>query len=368
MKSICHYIYISLLCTLSVVSSCSKDSEQTPTTLPKYGYPIGSPEGIILDKTGNIYISNYWSNDVVKISAGNRFSFYAGNDSAGAFCDGNGGPATAAHLHYPSGLAIDVQGNIYVGDPGCCEVRKINAVTGIITIVAGNGNYGAVFQGGPATSGSLGIRDNGGSIAVDTAGNIYIGDNGNNYVWKVFAGTGLIYPAAGCGYSGSNVGQCSALNAYINPLAICLDKYGNIYISDGFNYSIRQVNTSGLVYLVAGGNGIRTYSGDGGQATAAGLDPRGLTVDSVGNVYVADFGNGRVRKINAGRGIITTVAGNGNLARDDYGDGGQATNAIISSPTAVVLDGSGNLLITAYYVPNIRKVNLATGIITTAAH
>ena len=85
-------------------------------------------------------------------------------------------------------------------------------------------------------------------------------------------------------------------------------------------------------------------------------------------MYVADFGNGRVRKINAGRGIITTVAGNGNLARDDYGDGGQATNAIISSPTAVVLDGSGNLLITAYYVPNIRKVNLATGIITTAAH
>jgi hypothetical protein len=270
---------------------------------------------------------------------------------------GDGGAATAAELYYPWGVTVDKSGNIYIADRSNQRIRKVNTSGNIFTI-AGNGTYGYSGDGGPATSAEI---NSPWEVAVDTIGNIYIADYSNNRIRKVDA-SGIISTIAGngaFGYSGDGGPATSAQLA--NPASIVIDKSGNMYIADLGNYRIREINSAGIISTIAG-NGIQSYAGDGGAATAAELYwPNGVTIDTAGNVFIADYGIGRIRKINKS-GIISNFAGNGTLGFK--GDGGAATSAELAALGSISTDISGEVYIADYGNQRIRKVDLK-GVIST---
>ena len=289
-------------------------------------------------------------------------STYVGNGTAGA--TGDGGPATNAELNSPVGVALDSAGNLYIGDNSNSRVRKVAAGTGTITTVAGNGTAGYSGDGGQATSAELNGPE---VVAVDSAGNLYIAEYYNNRIRKVAAATGIITTVAGNGtqnYSGDGGAATSA--ALWSPTGVALDSAGNLYIADFGNHRIRKVAAATGIITTVAGNGTLGYTGDGGPATSAELaDPTYVVVDSVGNLIIADPGNNRVRKVTVATGIITTVAGNGTAGYS--GDGGLATSAALHNPEYLTLDSADNLYIGDYLNNRVRKVNVATGIITTIA-
>jgi hypothetical protein len=284
-----------------------------------------------------------------------------GNGTAGYA--GDSGPATTAELNSPVGVAFDSAGNLYIGDNSNSRVRKVNAATGIITTVVGNGTAGYSGDGGPATSAELNGPE---VVALDSAGNLYIAEYYNNRIRKVAAATGIITTVAGNGtqnYSGDGGAATSA--ALWSPTGVAVDSANNLYIADFGNHRIRKVAATGIITTVAG-NGTLGYSGDGGPATSAELaDPTHVVLDSVGNLIIADPGNNRVRKVTVATGIITTIAGNGTAGYS--GDGGPATSAALHNPEYLTLDSADNLYIGDYLNNRVRKLNAATGIITTIA-
>jgi sugar lactone lactonase YvrE len=279
----------------------------------------------------------------------------AGNGTAGY--GGNGGAATSALLDNPTGVSVDASGNIYIADAAHGYIRKVNVTTGIITTIAGNGQ--AYSANGPAASTGLGIPI---GIALDAAGNVYISDGYQSRVLKLTATTGMIASIAGNGTAGWGGDGGAATSAYLNsPSSVAVDASGSIYIADGL--VIRKVNPAGIISTIAG-NETYGYSGDNGPATSAALNiPMGVSVDASGNIYIADWSNNRIRKVNTA-GIITTVAGNGTAGYS--GDGGVATSAELNAPESVYVDASGDVYIADGGNNRIRKVN-AAGIITTVA-
>jgi sugar lactone lactonase YvrE len=279
-----------------------------------------------------------------------------------------GEPATPALFASPQGVARDSEGNLYVAETGSCLIRKITS-EGVISTVAGNLSMSSVGplgegapytncfyggDGGPATSAHLA---NPIGIAIDSAGNLYIADSSwgyeyaaSNRIRKVTV-AGVISTVAGGGHGGDGG---LATSAYlIQPTGVAVDSAGNIYIADSGNSRIRKVNTAGIISSVAG-NGTSGYSGDGEQATQAQLNnPIGVALDSAGNIYIADSSNNRVRKVSSA-GIINTVAGNGTSGFS--GDGEQATQAQLNYPTGVAVDFAGSLYIADSNNNRIRKV------------
>lgn len=278
---------------------------------------------------------------------------FAGNGTLGY--SGDGGQAGSAQLYDPKGITIDAAGNIYMTESSH-HVRKIS-VGGIITTIAGGGpnNNG---DGGPAIQGQLNTPT---GIAIDAIGNIYVADYNSQRI-RIITPSGNINTFAGGGSSQADgVAATSAGLSYPNGVAV--DQLGNVYISDYAHAKIRMVNQSGIINTIAG-TGVGTYSGDGGLATLADINgPVGITVDNSGNVYFADSYNNRIRKI-SNTGIITTVAGNG--VGGFSGDGGLAVNAQINYPQGVAIDASGNIFITDWSNNRIRKVDVS-GVITTYA-
>lgn len=268
---------------------------------------------------------------------------------------GDGGPATAAMLAHPEGVAIDQLGNLYICDNKC--VRKVSPATGgTITTFAGVGtSTGYSGDGGPAHFARVsGVHD----VAVDKYGNVYLADAGNNRVRKVTL-DGIINTIAGTGIAGYNGDGIAATTAELNsPFGVAVDDTGNIYIADLHNRRIRKVNTSGVISTIAG-TGVKGFSGDGGMADTAMLQhPILVKLDKEANIYIVD--STRIRKINTA-GVISTVAG---MATFGYsGDGGPATNAEIV-PYAIALDTLGSLYLAD--ADRIRKINPA-GIISTIA-
>ncbi|MEU5425688.1 NHL repeat-containing protein [Streptomyces olivoreticuli] len=281
----------------------------------------------------------------------------AGTGAAGYVSDG--GPGALTNLHYPEGLAVDKAGNLYIADRLNHRVRKVSP-SGIITTVAGNGEAGYMSDGGPAVATRLNAPVD---VVIDDAGNLYIADLYNHRVRKVTP-SGIITTVAGNGQAGyvSDGGPAIATPLH-HPHGVGLDREGNLYISEWSGHRVRRVNRSGIITTVAG-NGTAGYVSDGGPAIATRLYcPDGLTFDREGNLYIADVGNHRVRKVTPS-GIITTFAGNGTAGY--ISDGGPAVTTRLSSPRRVTLDEGGNLYISDQDNHRIRRVG-PDGIITTVA-
>lgn len=274
---------------------------------------------------------------------------------------GEGGAATSAAVGV-SAVAVDGAGNIYIADIISSRILKVNTA-GVITTLAGNGAITFAGDGGPATRASF---FNPSGVAADSVGNVYIADSMNNRVRKVDA-SGIISTVAGNGTPAFSGDGGPAISASLStPIGVAVDTAGNLYIADSGNSRIRKVNTAGIISTVAG-IGLPGFSGDGGPAINAGLFlPGGVTVDASGNIYIADVDNNRIRKVNTA-GVISTVAGNG--IKGFSGDGGAATSAslnLFGAHAGLAVDSAGNLYIPDIANHRVRKVDTA-GIITAVA-
>jgi sugar lactone lactonase YvrE len=255
---------------------------------------FNSPGGAAADANGNIYVSDTFNHRIRKITPDGRIYHFAGSAAAQAGSQGDNGSATAAKLNRPTALAVDAHGNVYIADSGNHRVRMVNAGTGIITTVAGNGGAG---YGGDNVLASIASLNNPSGLAIDTSGNLYIADRNNHRIRRVDATTRQITTVAGdgnAGFAGDN-GQATAAQLN-NPSDIAVDGAGNIYIVDHYNHRIRRV-VGGVIATIAG-DGNAGFSGDGGAALQAQLSfPLSIEVDADGSIYFGDNGNLRVRKL-----------------------------------------------------------------------
>jgi len=308
------------------------------TGFPALRAPLADPVGLAVDNESNLLIADDSMQLLMRLSPGGVLTVVAGNGASGF--SGDGGSASSAMLNRPSGVAVDRAGNIYVADTDNFRIRVV-APNGTIRTMAGGGQSAAT-EGGPATSASLGFAQR---VAVDTAGNLFILEWGSGNIRKV-----------------SPDGTLSLVVSGLSDAAgLAVDTAGNLYFAEFSNNRVRKLAPDGTVTTVAGTGGMG-YSGDGGPATGARLwSPNDVAIDAGGNLYIADTGNGRVRRVTPG-GIISTVAGGG--PPGTTGDGGPATNASLDNPISVGVDTAGNFYIG--FTSRIRKVS-AAGIITTVA-
>jgi sugar lactone lactonase YvrE len=295
---------------------------------------LGVPAGVAIDAAGNIYVVEQDASRIRKITPDGNINTIAGNSQPGF--SGDGGPAIQATLNVPSALAVDSQGNLYVYSTTGPRIRKINTA-GIITTIAWNGLNGNSGNGGPATSAELGGGD--GGLTVDSQGNLYIADLPICQVRRVDATTGIITAFAGTGGCGSGGDNGPALQAQLNqPSGVVFDGQGNLYISELIGNRVRRVDRNGIIRTVAGTWSIG-FGGDGGSATQALFSaPRSVAVDSSGNVWVADRDNERVREFQVGGNIATAVGIGASL-----GDGGPASGAKLLNAFSIARDGNGNV-------------------------
>jgi NHL repeat len=332
---------------------------------------LNAPGGTFVDASGDIYISDTY-NSVIRevVASSGDIQTVAGDGIAGY--SGDGGLGTSANLNFPNGAVVDGAGNIFIADTENSVIREVVAATGNIETVAGTGTAGYSGDGGAATSAELSGPY---AVAVDATGNIFIADTENSAVRVVNPGTqavtiaGVVIqpgtiatvagngspcpePTAGCGDNGA------ATSAQLNfPTGISLDASDDIFVADTFNNAVREINAStGIIQTVAGTMGTRGYSGDNGPPTSAQLDtPKGLFVDSLGNIFVADTENSVIREVVAVTATIQTVAGNGTAGFT--GDGGAATSAELNGPIGVAGDAAGNLYIADSENSRVRELS-----------
>jgi len=306
----------------------------------------GFASGIVVDAAGNAYLAIADSSVVLRLSASSgKLSVFAGTGVAGY--GGDSGPATSAQLNAPAGLAVDSSGNIYIADAGNNRVREVS--NGTITTAAGNGNPGYSGDGGPATSARVNAPI---SVSLDGSRNLYILETcagcAGNYIRKV--SSGIISTVVGICPP-----NCSTFIA-ADVASIATDGSGNLFFSQSNDHQVYEIS-NGVQTTVAGQGGHPGYGGDGGPATSALLnEPKGVTVDSAGNLFIADEGNNRIRVVS--NGIINTVAGNGTSG--SAGDGGAATSANLASPTAVGVGASSTFYVVDSGNQRIRHISGGT--------
>jgi uncharacterized protein (TIGR03437 family) len=301
--------------------------------------------GMAIDAAGNLLVADEGADRVVSVTPSGSVTVVAGNLCNGTTNDG--GPATNAAV-YPAAVATDASGSFYIADRGNGKIRKV-AANGTISTLAGNGGPFFSGDGGPATAALLSV----GGIAADSAGNVYVSDSQTSRVRKI-ASNGTISTIAGIGTAGFSGDGGPASSAQLNvPAGIAVDSGGNVYVADYQNQRVRKISGGGTIATVAG-SGVAGFSGDGGPATQANLNgPVSVAVDSSGNLWIADSGNNRVRKVSS-QGTIATVVGNGQFG--EGGNGGPAVNASIDMTVNIAVDTAANLYLAEYNEDRIRKV------------
>jgi hypothetical protein len=336
--------------------------------------PICNPSAGAVDSSGNVYVAAFYSNTVSKIDTSGNITVIAGTGAGGL--SGVGGPATSATFDRPADVVVDPAGNVYFIAETAQQVLRIDAATQILTSVVGNGNAGYSGDNGPATLASLNYPE---GLALDTRGNLYIEDHDNNLIRKVDT-AGTITTVAGDpttvgqsapAYSGDGGPATKAPLAlygggvYASYDSITVDAVGNLFIGDSGHHVVREVTTDGIIHTVAGNNALGGgFSGDGGPATSAQLNwPMGVAVDAAGDLYIADFSNDRIRKVDSATQTIITVAGNGG---SNTPDSGPATQISLNGPQKVALDGQGNLYISDTKENLVRKTDVSKPVLTFA--
>ena len=328
--------------------------------VPATSAPIHEPAAVIVDPAGNLILSDTENYRVRRVDAQTGLiATIAGTGSPGF--SGDGGAATLAAISTPGGLAIDGAGDVYFADSGNHVVRRID-INGNITTVAGTPQSGGYSgDGGPATAAKLYLPE---GIALDAAGNLYIADTGNSVIREVNAATGKITTVAGVpgssGFNGDGTVTASELN---QPWTVTVGADNSLYIADTYNNRIRRV--SGGVISTIAGTGAQGFNGDNGPAGSAVLNlPIGVTLDPAGDLYVADSANDRVRKVSAATGNVTagtatieTIIGTG--SEGFSGDGGPANQATLHGPYALFFAQNGDFYFTDTINNRIRRV-LAT--------
>jgi hypothetical protein len=331
---------------------------------PATSAELDLPSSEVLDGAGNMFIADSAHNRIRNVDAVTHLiSTIAGTTKEGF--SGDGGQAVDSTLRTPSGIAIDGAGNLYIADSGNNVIRMITKATGVISTVAGNTILGSAGNGVPATSANL---NNPFGITVDFAGNLFIADTANHLIRKVDAITRIITTVAGNGFldpvgtgDGGFAGDGGpATSAELNhPYAVAFDAAGNMYIPDSANNRVRIVK-NGTITTYAG-DGSNSSTGDTGPATAAGVwFPSGVIVDPAQNVYISDVGHGSIRKVNGSNHTIASVVVNG-LGRYFYN--GALGSISLNEPQGLVLDGSGNLYIADYFGLRIWELESNVGVL-----
>jgi trimeric autotransporter adhesin len=307
---------------------------------PAVSAGLSSPDDVAVDVSGNIYIADSGNNRIRMVTKSTGIvDTVAGTGSAGY--SGDGGLAIYATLSYPRGITIDGSGNMYIADTYNNRIRIVTKGNGIISTVAGIGSAGYSGDGKQA---SLALLYNPRTVAVDSSRNIYIADSGNNRIRIVTKGTGIITTVAGTGLSGSTGDGKLAVSATLNyPYSVAVDTSGNLFIADTYNHRIRMVTSTGIISTIAG-TGAMGSAGDGGFATLATVNyPCDIALDTSGNLYIADTDNYRIRLVTKSSGVISAVAGAGSYG--STGDGGQAAAATFYNPHGVAVDSMGNIYV-----------------------
>jgi hypothetical protein len=317
-----------------------------------------SPEGVAADAAGDLFIADAPNNRVRElVKATGALVTVAGDGVAGYL--GDDGPAIYAWLDGPTGVAVDAAGDLFIADRGNDVVREVVKATGVIRTVAGDGTQGYFGDGGWATNAWL---DGPTGVEVDAVDDLFIADTLNNRIREVIKATGRIITVAGSGTAGfSGDGGPARAAALDRPERVAVDGAGDLFIADTGNDRIREViKATGVIRTVAG-DGAAGYGGDGGSATAAALDgPSDVAVDAVGDLFIADTLNNRIREVDTS-GIIRTVAGSGTAGFG--GDDQAATAAELGGPVGVALDSSGHLFIADTGNDRIREVMVPAPII-----
>ncbi len=311
---------------------------------------LSSPSGLAIDGSGNVYIADNAHHVIRKVDAAGNISTFAGTGTGGF--SGDMGPATAAMINAPYGIAVDASNNIYFADTDNNRVRMVNA-SGIISTYAGTGAIGSSGDGGAATAAKLHTPT---YLAIDAAGVLYIADYLNHKVRMVNGTTGIISTLAGSGVSGYSGDGGPAASAQLSfPEGLAVNAGGDVYIADYGNNRIRVVNSgAGGNISTFAGNGTAGFSGDGGLAASAQINgPCGIKTDASGRLYIADVSNQRIRLVNTS-GTISTLAGTG--MQGYSGDGDLATTARINMASDITVDASGNVYIADFNNNRVRKV------------
>ena len=306
-----------------------------------------SPVGFAVDSAGKVYVADYGHDEICEITPAGVVTTLAGSGVQGD-ADGTG---SAASFSYPESVALDSAGNVYVADYGNNQIRKITPA-GMVTTLAGSG-----VKGDTDGTGSAASFNGPEGVAVDSAGNVYVADDGNNEIRKVTP-AGLVTTLAGLGAQGDADGIGSAA-LFDGPEGVAVDSAGNVYVADYGNNEIRKITAAGVVTTLAGSGAQGDADGTGKAASFNG--PEGVAVDSAGNVYVADYGNNEIRKITPA-GVVTTLAGSG--AQGDADGTGRA--ASFDGPEGVAVDSAGNVYVGDEFNDRIREVSPA-GVVTTLA-
>ncbi len=312
---------------------------------------LNFPQGVAIDSQGNFYFADALNYRIRKVEvAGRVITTVAGNGSGGF--KGDSGPATDARLNQPTAIAFDAAGNLYIADLANDRIRRVDRATGIITTFAGGG--ASLGDGGPATEASL---DGPRGIAMDSAGNVYVAEQYTRRIRRIDGTTGIITTFAGTGLSGSTGDGGPAAGATFEaPFGVAVTNTGNILVADHDACRIRLISGATGIITAYAGTGSCSFGGDGGPAALAALNgPTGIASSPNGDVVIADIRNHRIRRIDHNSLVITTIAGNGQGGHD--GDGGPATEAEVGDPWAVAVGASGRVLIGGNSDNDIRLVD-----------